>query len=85
MQHENFKLQLQKLFGYVFKVDPSTITDDFSPDNVENWDSLSHIQLTMEIEEVFRINLTTEEIIRLDSFAKAYKIITEKKNLVKEQ
>lgn len=78
MKQMDIKNKLKILLSEIIKVDQSKITNKTSPDNVNNWDSLSHIQLTMEIEHVFGINLTTEEIIKLDSFSKACKIVSEK-------
>lgn len=41
------------------------IEDSFGPDEIEGWDSLSHIELVMAIEEEFEISLAVQDVSRL--------------------
>lgn len=39
------------------------LNDDTTADNVEEWDSLSHVQLIVAIEKAFGIKFTSNEIL----------------------
>lgn len=42
---------------------------------VEQWDSVAHMQLVLEIENAFDIMLDTDDVIDLSSFDKAREIV----------
>ena len=50
-----------KLMAAVMEVDPEVINDDTSPENLDQWDSLSHVQLVLALEKEFKISITPEE------------------------
>ncbi|MCK4820461.1 acyl carrier protein [bacterium] len=41
------------------------LNDDSSPDTVENWDSLKHMNLILSLEEEFNIIFSDEEIVEM--------------------
>lgn len=41
------------------------ITDDLGPDEIESWDSLGHVELVTNLEEVFEISLSVVDISRM--------------------
>jgi|KBSMisStaDraftv2_1062788.scaffolds.fasta_scaffold152045_2 acyl carrier protein len=51
----------------VFNVDPATITPDTSATNLSSWDSVGHINLVLELEEVFGVRFSSESIPTLNS------------------
>ncbi len=61
--------KIKDVFGEFFdgKVE---ITRDTSCENLEEWDSIAHIQLIFEIEEVFGMQFEAEEIGTLNSINK---------------
>ena len=59
----NIKEELQKVFREVFFDDSIVITESTTADDIEEWDSLSHITLIQMIESRFNITFTTEEIL----------------------
>lgn len=46
--------------------------------NYENWDSMNFMLLIMDIERIFRISLTNDEIVDMNCFSKALEIINMK-------
>jgi len=40
-------------------------TGDYQTSEVERWDSLKHVELVFELEEVFDIQIGPEDIVRL--------------------
>lgn len=54
--------KLQDIFRDIFDDEEIMLFDEMTADDVEDWDSLTHITLINEIEKQFKIRFTTEEI-----------------------
>jgi acyl carrier protein len=67
------------VFAEVLEIDPGTLNDDSSPDNVKEWDSLSAMKLVAAIEEKFNIRLSTREIMKMSTIGRARKTLQDKK------
>ena len=59
--------KLYTLMSRVFGIPADQISEDSSPDTIEQWDSLSHINLILAIESEYGIRLSPEEAIEMDS------------------
>lgn len=68
------------MMSAVFNIETQTINGDTSPDNVEEWDSLRHLNLAVAIEEAFGIELSEEDIMELMNFKLIELKVTEKLN-----
>ena len=51
----------------VFDISREIITDDATPDDIESWTSVSHMDLMARFEDVFGLELDVEEITEMDS------------------
>ena len=45
--------RIKNVMASIFKVDISEIDENISPDTLENWDSLGHMNLIVALEEEF--------------------------------
>ena len=70
--------KLIAVFAEVLEVDASTLNDDSSPDNVEQWDSLAAMHLVAAIEDTFSTQLSTKEIMKMSSIGLARKALQDK-------
>lgn len=70
--------KLQKIFRDVFDDDSIEIFDEMTADDVEDWDSLSHINLINDIEANFGITFTTEEIVSAKNVGEFIELIERK-------
>jgi acyl carrier protein len=61
----DIKAQLEIVFRDVFDDDGITISDEMTASDLEDWDSLSHIQLIVAIEQAFSVRFKTSEIVGL--------------------
>ena len=43
------------------------LNDSVTADDIEEWDSLSHIQLIVAIEKAFNVKFTSKEILRWEN------------------
>jgi acyl carrier protein len=60
--------KIKNVMAIVFEADAAAITDEASPDTIENWDSLRHLNLAVALEEAFGIELSEEDIMELMNF-----------------
>lgn len=67
-----------EVFAEVMNVDASAINDDTSPDTLEEWDSLSHVQLILGLEKGFGIEIAPDEGIDLENFKMVMDFISAK-------
>ena len=60
--------RIKKVMSNVFNIDIDSINNDSSPDNIENWDSLKHMNLIVALEEDFDIEFDDNDIENLLNF-----------------
>ena len=60
--------KLKKIIGSVFKIDASSVNNETSPDTVESWDSLNHLNLVLALEEGFDVSFTEEQTVEILNF-----------------
>ncbi len=61
----HMKNKIKILMASVLEVSVEDINDDSSPDSIENWDSLRHMNLITVLEEEFDIRLSDEQITEM--------------------
>lgn len=62
----------------VFEIDDSNLPSKIDSDHIEAWDSLNHLNLIVELEDVFDTSYEPEEISEMTSLDKISEI-TDKK------
>ena len=55
-------IKIKQVMSAVFEIPLESIADDASSDNIENWDSLRHLNLILALEEEFGISIPDEEV-----------------------
>ena len=72
------KKKLDKIFNKNFNIDPKDL-EKKSMNNTEKWDSFSHINLILEIEEVFKLKkIKPQKIAELTSYKKCLDYVKKK-------
>jgi acyl carrier protein len=72
------KNRIIKVMANVFNIDANIITYDSSPDNIETWDSLKHMNLIVALEEEFCVEFTDDEIVDSMNYALILNILESK-------
>jgi acyl carrier protein len=70
--------QLNSVFQSVFDDDEIQVNEEMTADDVEDWDSLTHINLICAVEEKFSVNFTTREIASLSKVGDLMRMLKEK-------
>lgn len=78
MDKIKIKGKLEEIFRDVFDDDEIIVFNEMTADDVEDWDSLSHINLIHDIEISFGIKFTTKEIISAQNVGEFIEIIERK-------
>jgi acyl carrier protein len=66
--------RLKEVLSRIFNVSLDTITEEASPDTIENWDSLRHMNLVLALEEEFDVEFTDDQVVEILSY-KLIKIV----------
>ena len=70
--------QLQEIFRDVFADDAIVLQGTTTSSDIEDWDSLAHIQLISEIENHFGIHFTLQEAVAASNVSEFVQIIESK-------
>lgn len=70
--------KLTIVFHEVFNDNSIVLRDDMTADDVENWDSLSHMSMITKVEEVFGIKFKLKELNKLKMVGDLIQIVETK-------
>mgnify|MGYP003706389997 CR=1 FL=1 len=72
------KDELQELFRDILGIDDLILEDTTSAHDIEEWDSLAHINLVVAIEREFKIRFALGELMALQDVGGMIDLIVEK-------
>lgn len=67
--------KLNQILSENFKLSLEETSKNYGMKDVNNWDSLSHMNLIVAIEDEFKIQLTGDEIAEMTTFDKIREIL----------
>ncbi len=70
--------KLTAIFQEVFEDKTLVLSDDMTPNNVENWASLTHMQMTSEVQEKFGIKFSIKDQVKLMRVGSIIEVIESK-------
>jgi acyl carrier protein len=70
--------QVRDIASDIFGIPADTITPASSPQTIDNWDSIQHLNLILALEEKFNLQLSPEEIEEIKSIGAGAKLIENK-------
>ena len=80
MEKKQILEEVQEIFRDVLDNEEICLYDDTTASDIEEWDSLSHVQLVVAIERHFDIRFTSEEIIMMPNIGAMVDTIIRKKS-----
>lgn len=63
MERSEILKRVEEIFREELEIEDLELNDETTADDVEEWDSLSHIQLIVSIEKEFNLKFTSREIM----------------------
>ncbi|WP_321439123.1 acyl carrier protein [uncultured Bacteroides sp.] len=63
MDREKIIAKVQEIFKDILDEEEIELKDNTTANDVDNWDSLTHILLVVAIEKAFKIKFTSKEIL----------------------
>ena len=73
--------QLEPIFHEVFDDDEIQLRPDMTADDVDGWDSLSHVNLIVAIESKFKIRFSQKELLTFRCVGDLINSIAEKSGI----
>lgn len=76
MEKNEILAKVQTIFRDVLDNEEIVLTDETTANDIEEWDSLSHIQLIVAIEKAFGVKFTSLEIMKWKNVGEMLECIT---------
>ena len=67
--------QVRSIASDIFGVPAEKITAESSPETIENWDSMQHLNLVLAVEEKFGVQLEPEDIEQMKNVGAVAKVV----------
>lgn len=80
MTREELFERLDAVFQDVFDDDTITVNDETTADDIEDWDSLEHINLVAAVETEFGIKFSMGQVVTMKNVGEMVDIILQKLN-----
>ena len=71
----NNNQRLYESFAKALSIPAEQVNDALTYNTIAQWDSVAHMSLIAELEQVFEVMLDTDDIIDMNSVAKAREIL----------
>ena len=84
MKEQIIRDRIVEVMSTLLKMSKNDIDSEVSPENVEDWDSLLHISLVLELEKEFEVKFLIEEVGDLINLKRITEII-EKKYIINSE
>jgi acyl carrier protein len=72
---ENVLPRVQKAFNSAFEVEPSSITINTVPADVNAWDSMGHVTLASSLEQEFNMNFDVDELMEMENVREIVRVV----------
>jgi acyl carrier protein len=70
--------QVQRIAADLFLVPPAQITADSSPETLEGWDSVQHLNLILSLEQTFQVRIDPEDMDRMQTVGQIAELVESK-------
>jgi len=81
MEKTAIMAKLTDVFKDVFDLDDVVLTYDTTADDIEDWDSLEHINLISAVESTFKMKFKMKEVSTMKNLGEMVSIIEERTKL----
>ena len=71
----NNKQKYDQIFIESFSISESALDDNLAYNSIPEWDSVGHLGIIAELEDVFEIMMVMDDIIDFSSYKKGFELI----------
>ena len=77
VSHDNW-VKLAEIIAILLEIDSADVSQETSPENVAQWDSLNHLNICTAVSQEFSITIETEEMTSIRNVGDFVKLLTSK-------
>lgn len=70
--------KVREAFAASFEIDPKLVSMDTNANDIPGWDSIGHLSLASNLEQIFGINLDVDELIEMENVREIVRIVARK-------
>ncbi|HBG70177.1 MAG: acyl carrier protein [Bacteroidetes bacterium GWF2_43_63] len=78
MNNEEINSKVQEIFRDVFQAPALVINPEMTANDVDKWDSLTHLTMIAKVEEAFGFRFKLKEMVKMKNVGDMLTIINEK-------
>jgi acyl carrier protein len=78
MNRDDIKTEIEKISKTVLKANNFSIKDEFTADDIDGWDSLTHITIINEVEKKFSVRFKLKDLNSLNNIGNLIDLTTSK-------
>jgi acyl carrier protein len=71
------EILLKQTMANVFRIKPEDVTEESTMDNLEQWDSLKHLNLVLALEQAFDVTMSEEQALEILSYQLVKAVLSE--------
>lgn len=72
--------EIKEIIGAVIEIPATEISDDASPENTSNWDSIRHMEILTKLEEKYGTSFDMDEMMEMMSLSGIVEVLKRKQN-----
>jgi acyl carrier protein len=72
-------IRLEKIVRELFSITAEKIDENWTSDDIPEWDSVSHLNLILEIGKEFEVKLEIEDMLTVEKIGDLSRVLEEKK------
>jgi len=76
MAGNEIETALRGIFQRLFKVSPAEVRDDTRRGQLEQWDSLGHLELLEALRQEFQIDIPPEQAVDMETVRDVKRVVT---------
>jgi len=75
---DDILIRVREAFKAAFDIDPQLVSMETTASDIPGWDSVGHLSLASNLEQVFGISLDVDELMEMESVREIVRVITTK-------
>ncbi len=80
MNKKEIAKEVLNIFSIFLNISVEELSMESSPNNTTEWDSLNHIKIIMEIENIFNVEFSPEDSLEINTIKDVCNILNNKLN-----